>query len=85
MSKPPTRKKNTRPNSHQKSSSHQEQNNNPRWLVPFMVIFFLVGLFWIIVFYVSQTRHPIVGIGAWNMVLGFAFIFTGLILATRWR
>jgi len=50
-----------------------------------MIGAFLIGLFWIVVFYVSQTRYPIPNIGAWNMVVGFAFIGVGFSLATRWR
>jgi len=46
---------------------------------------FLVGLLWIVIFYISQTNYPIPGIHAWNMVVGFAFIGAGFSLATRWR
>jgi hypothetical protein len=50
-----------------------------------MVAAFLIGLFWIVVFYVSQTVWPIRGIGNWNMIIGFGFIGLGFSLATRWR
>jgi hypothetical protein len=58
---------------------------SPRWLAPTMVAAFLIGLFWIVVFYVTQTVWPIRGIGNWNMVVGFGFIGVGFSLATRWR
>jgi len=58
---------------------------SPSWLVPTMVTSFLVGLFWIVIFYVSQTLYPIPNIGAWNMVVGFVFIAFGFSLATKWR
>ena len=58
---------------------------SPRWLVPVMIGSFLVGLVWIVTFYISQTAYPIPDIGAWNMVIGFAFIGVGFSLATRWR
>jgi len=45
----------------------------------------LIGLLWIVTFYVSQTRYPVPGIGAWNMLIGFSFIGVGFSLATRWR
>jgi hypothetical protein len=50
-----------------------------------MVSAFLIGLFWIVVFYVTQTAYPVPGIGAWNMIIGFGFIGVGFSLATRWR
>ena len=78
----------------QESHAHEEQIHatephapleSPSWLVPVMVANFLIGLFWIVVFYVSQTLYPIPGIGAWNMIIGFSFIAVGFSLATKWR
>ncbi|MBA4453715.1 MAG: cell division protein CrgA, partial [Nitrosopumilaceae archaeon] len=31
---------------------------SPRWLAPTMIGAFLIGLFWIVIFYVSQTQYP---------------------------
>jgi hypothetical protein len=50
-----------------------------------MVAAFLIGLFWIVVFYVTQMKWPISALGQWNMVVGFGFIGVGFSLATRWR
>lgn len=58
---------------------------SPSWLAPTMVAAFLIGLLWIVTFYVTQTRYPIPGIGAWNMLIGFSFIGVGFSLATKWR
>lgn len=58
---------------------------SPSWLAPVMVGAFLLGLVWIVIFYLTQTAYPIPGIGAWNMLVGFAFIGVGFSLATRWR
>lgn len=58
---------------------------SPRWLAPLMVTAFLLGLIWIVIFYVSGTRYPIPNIGSWNMLIGFVFVGFGFTLATRWR
>ena len=58
---------------------------SPRWLAPTMVVAFLIGLFWIVVFYVTGTLYPVPKIGNWNMLIGFGFIGFGFSLATRWR
>ena len=58
---------------------------SPRWLAPTMVAAFLVGLVWIIVFYVSSESYPVKAMHAWNLVVGFAFLVSGLVLATKWR
>jgi Cell division protein CrgA len=58
---------------------------SPPWLMPTMLASLIFGLVWIVVFYVSQQSWPIGAIGAWNLVVGFAFVIGGLGLATRWR
>ena len=58
---------------------------SPKWLAPTMVAGFIIGLLWIVVFYVTQTAYPIPNIGSWNMLIGFGFIGIGFGLATRWR
>jgi hypothetical protein len=50
------------------------------------VVFGLLGLFWIVTYYTTQNGVPgISALGAWNLVVGFAFIVASLGLATRWR
>ena len=58
---------------------------NPRWLVPVMLAAFVIGLLWIVIYYVSQTSYPISAIGGWNMLVGFGLILVGFVLAMRWR
>ena len=58
---------------------------SPSWLAPVMVANFLIGLIWIVIFYISPTSYPIPGIGAWNMLVGFGFVGIGFSLATRWH
>lgn len=58
---------------------------SPPWLLPTMLASLIFGLVWIVIFYVSQQSLPVGAIGAWNLVVGFAFVIVGLGLATRWR
>jgi hypothetical protein len=58
---------------------------SPRWLAPSMVGSLVVGLVWIVVFYVSNENYPVSAMGPGNLVVGFVFIVVGLGLATRWR
>jgi hypothetical protein len=58
---------------------------SPRWLAPTMLGTLLIGLVWIVVFYVSNETWPVSAMGPGNLVVGFAFIIVGLGLATRWR
>jgi Cell division protein CrgA len=58
---------------------------SPRWLAPLMVACFVVGLLWVVVYYVTQTHYPIGGIGIGNMGIGFGLIIVGFVLSTRWK
>jgi hypothetical protein len=63
----------------------REDAPNPVWFKPLMVGFMLVGLLWIIVFYLSLQAYPIPGIGGWNLAIGFGIAFIGFLMTTRWR
>ena len=45
----------------------------------------VLGLLWVVVYYVSQTDYPIGSIGVWNMAIGFGLIILGFLLSTRWK
>jgi Cell division protein CrgA len=62
-----------------------EELPNPVWFKPVMFGFMLLGLAWIIVFYVSQGRLPIADLGSWNILIGFGIAFVGFLMTTRWR
>jgi hypothetical protein len=47
--------------------------------------FMLIGLAWIVVFYVSQSTLPVPSIGSWNILVGFGIMFIGFLMTTRWR
>jgi hypothetical protein len=43
---------------------------NPRWYAPLMVGLMVLGLIWIVVFYITQQQYPVPGIGLWNLGIG---------------
>ena len=56
------------------------------WVGPAIVVSLVVGLAWIVVYYLSQGSVPgLSSLGAWNLVIGFGFIIVGVTLATRWK
>jgi hypothetical protein len=64
---------------------------NPVWFKPVMFGFMLVGLAWIIVFYISGAQLPLggafpdVNIGSWNIAIGFGLLMVGFGMSTRWK
>ena len=62
-----------------------EQAPNPVWFKPIMLGLMILGLLWVIVFYLSGQALPVPGIGGWNLVIGFGIAFVGFLMTTRWR
>lgn len=58
---------------------------NPQWWVPVFVTLLLLGLVWIVVFYVTQGAWPVAKFGYGNIVAGFALLLAGFGMAMRWR
>jgi uncharacterized RDD family membrane protein YckC len=60
---------------------------NTVWLAPAMVTMFILGLLWIVVFYLIGSQVPLMSdLGnLTNVLIGFALIGVGFALATRWK
>lgn len=63
----------------------RENLPNPVWFKPIMFGFMLLGLAWIIVFYLTSGSFPIPGIREWNIGIGFGLLIIGFFMTTRWR
>jgi hypothetical protein len=58
---------------------------NRNWVAPLMLGFFIVGLAWIVLFYVTSGSLPVDALGNWNIVVGFGFIAGGFVVSTQWK
>lgn len=58
---------------------------SPPWVAPLMLGLFLVGILWLILFYVTNGSIPVSALGNWNLIVGFAFIIAGFGVSTQWR
>lgn len=58
---------------------------NPTWWVPTALTLMVIGLIYIIVYYVSSGEYPIPSLGAWNIAVGFGGIMAGFLMLTRWK
>ena len=63
------------------------QFGSPAWLAPTMVASFVIGLTYLVVFYVAGRDIPFIRDlnSLANVGIGFAFIMVGFGLATRWK
>lgn len=58
---------------------------NAVWFKPVMVGFMLLGLAWILVFYITGMQYPIPGLESWNLLIGLGIALIGFLMTTRWR
>ena len=72
-----------------------EDAPNPVWFKPLMFGFMILGLVWILTFYISNqylplgsvfaTSLPALNLGSWNLLIGFGLAMIGFGMSTRWK
>ena len=70
---------------YQSGSSDTSVRPNPRWFLPTMLSIIILGMLWLIVFYLSGGEFPVKVWGNWNLLAGFGIMVVGLAMSTRWR
>lgn len=55
------------------------------WVAPTMVGLLVVGLAWVVLYYLTEAALPIEALGNWNLLIGLAFLGAGCMVATKWR
>ena len=64
----------------------KKKGPSPVWLAPLMLALFLVGIIWLVAFYLVGNDMALVGkFGNSNLLIGFGFIIAGFGLSTQWR
>lgn len=76
---PPT---DVRPSGGAKSGARRP---SPRWLPVLAVVLIVVGIAWLVTYYMSKGLYPIGDWTYWNLAIGFGFLVISLGVLTRWR
>ena len=60
---------------------------NPVWFKPLMFGFMLLGLIWIVLFYITSGNLtlPVPALGEANIFVGFGFVLIGFMLTPWWK
>ena len=61
---------------------------NPVWFKPLMFGFMLLGLVWIIVYYITSATTlplPIPALGQGNIFVGFGLVLVGFMMTPWWK
>lgn len=74
-----------------KAQRSAEDAPNPVWFKPLMFGFMLLGLAWIITYYVTEAQYPLgaatapLNLSNWNILIGFGIAMVGFMMSTRWK
>jgi hypothetical protein len=84
------RKRPAKPSAPDSVKAKKTTEGNPAWFLPVTLTFLIVGLIWIMVYYISQTLYPLgsgtpINLGAGNIIVGFGLMMVGFGLLTRWK
>jgi hypothetical protein len=87
---PKVRKRPAKPQAPEAAVAKKAAEGNPAWFLPVTITFLVVGLIWIMVYYISQTLFPLgsgtpINIGAGNIIVGFGLMMVGFGFLTRWK
>jgi hypothetical protein len=64
----------------------KKKGPSPVWVPALMLGLMLVGVAWLVVFYMVGSSMPLVGgLDNYNLLIGFGFIVAGFALSTQWR
>ncbi len=59
---------------------------NPRWFQPVMFGLMLLGLIWVVTYYLSGVhQYPVPQLERWNLGVGFGMMIAGFMMTTRWK
>jgi hypothetical protein len=67
-----------------------EQEENPTWYKVTMFGLMVVGLLWILTFYISSAQYPLgsaafIDLSNWNILIGFGIAMVGFVMTTKWK
>lgn len=65
----------------------REDAPNPVWFKPVMFGFMLLGLIWIVLYYItsSSLQLPIPQLGQANIFVGFGLVLIGFLMTPWWK
>ena len=67
-------------------TAQKAQGPNPRWFVPLMLGLMVLGLIWVVIYYISgANQYPVPALERWNLAVGFGLMLAGFLMTTRWR
>jgi hypothetical protein len=67
------------------ATAPKKRQPSPAWFGVLVLGTMVVGVAWLVTYYVSGGSKPVQSLEAWNVVIGFLWIASGFALSTQWR
>ncbi|MCO8276528.1 cell division protein CrgA [Actinoplanes sp. TRM 88003] len=58
---------------------------SPMWLPISAVALIVIGIAWLVVYYLSSQQYPVESLRYWNLAIGFGCMVGSLAILSRWR
>ncbi len=59
---------------------------NRQWVPPVFIAVGLLGVIWLVLYYIAGTRVPLIkDLGDWNILIGMGLMASSFVIATLWR
>jgi cell division protein CrgA len=75
----------TAPSDIRPQSTAAMRRPSPVWVPALAVTLIVLGIAWLVVFYLSSGTLPVASWGFWNLAVGFSGMISALIILSRWR
>jgi phosphatidylglycerophosphate synthase len=62
-----------------------EKQPSPMWLPITAVSLIILGIVWLVVYYLSGGNYPVLSWSYWNILVGFGAMVIALGLLSKWR
>jgi hypothetical protein len=63
----------------------RKKRPSPRWVPAVAVALIVLGIAWLVVYYLTGTKWPVQQFGYWNLAVGFGMLVASLGVLTQWR
>lgn len=73
--------------SREEAAAARKNAPNPVWFKPVMFGFMLLGLIWIVLYYVTSAgmQLPVPALGQANIFVGFGLVLVGFLMTPWWK
>ena len=70
----------------QENRARKASLESAAWVAPTFIVVGLLGVLWLVVYYVASAYIPFMGaLGGWNILIGMGLMVAAFGIATQWK